>query len=39
MQENLLLELKDLVIKIINDPANLELIEMLENYQFFRRYI
>lgn len=32
MQENLLLELKDLVIKIINDPTNLELIEMLENY-------
>ena len=32
MQENLLLELKDLVIKIINDPTNIELIEMLENY-------
>ena len=32
MQENILLELKELILKIINDSTNQELIEMLDNY-------
>jgi len=32
MQETILLELKELILKIINDSTNQELIDMLENY-------
>ena len=32
MQKNIILELKELILKLINNPNDLELIEMLENY-------